>query len=240
MGPLINILPRAPDCLKTALWLSIAAGRVYCFLCNQGTRNRIGSSFRIDLSERSSLPTISTCRPTVVMVVASALVRAQVCIATTATSTTTKATLSSQDISFSSVVRRCFCYQVIGTVRLKDFQPIFQPNKRKMNSSFALALLLQGLFCVALCLPVDRNPSTKHVEWIKEDTRSELLSPIDNLIEPEGTNQIILINNDSMRLTVCSDLDQCFFFNPGCAEPRCSTNLTGGSQNAVNSTILKS
>ena len=52
-------------------------------------------------------------------------------------------------------------------------------------------LLLQCLSSLVLCLPVDLNPSSKHVQWIKEeDSRTDdfdLLSPIDNLVEPEGT-----------------------------------------------------
>jgi hypothetical protein len=51
-------------------------------------------------------------------------------------------------------------------------------------------LLLQCLSSLVICSPVDLNPSSKHVQWIKEEdfTNEDLLSPIDNLVEPEGTN----------------------------------------------------
>jgi hypothetical protein len=47
------------------------------------------------------------------------------------------------------------------------------------------------LVSVVVAAPVDKVPTSKHVQWVEDadvdaDVSGELLSPIDNLVEPEG------------------------------------------------------
>jgi len=64
---------------------------------------------------------------------------------------------------------------------------------------FKSVLLVQLLVSVVVAAPVDKVPTSKHVQWVEDadvdaDVSGELLSPIDNLVEPED-----YVSNDEQQ-----------------------------------------